>query len=107
MFMKRSIEKLGSALELWDCFRKTADFKSNEYDKQLLNEIKMGLGFDDKSNICTEIQTNGTTPQQLLAVLLKSLKPFSLMMSDLLRMFEDAGAQYTDNNIQIQLNLYD
>ena len=105
--MKRLITELGSALELWDCFRKTADFKSNEYDKQLLIEIKKGLGFDDKSNIRTEIQTNGTTPQQLLAVLLKSLKPFSLMMSDLLKMFEDAGAQYTDNNIQIQFNFED
>ncbi len=107
MDMENSIIKLNSTLELWNHFSKTADFKSNEYDKQLLIDIKKGLGFDEKSNIQAAIKTNKTTPQQLLAVLLKSLKPFSLMMSDLLKMFEEANAQYSNSNIQIKFDFDD
>ena len=105
--MKTSITTIGSSIDLWNQFCRTADFKSNEYDKQLLVEIKKRLGLDEKSNIRFEIKARNITPQQLLSAILTSLKPFSLMTNDLLKMFEVANAKYTNNNIQIKFDFED
>ena len=105
--MKKTVEHLNSTVELWENICKTADFKSKEYDKELLADIKKELGFDRNCKICEELISHNTTPEELLSTLLKLLKPFSAMMSDLLKMFEEAGAQFTDNNIQINFDFED
>ena len=98
------IDVLHGPLDLWDRFSKTADFKSNEYDKTLLAEIKEELGFDKNCDVCIELAAQNTTSEQLLAVLLKTMRPFSIMLSDLLNMFEAAAAQFSDKNIQIKFD---
>ena len=105
--VKTKSSKTNDTLELWEYFNKTADFKSNVYDKALLVEIQKELGFNEKANVRDEIQSHNTAPEQFLSVLLKLLKPFSLMMSDLLGMFEEAGAQSSDDNIQINFDFED
>ena len=102
--MKKAVEHINSTLELWDHFSKIADLKSKEYDKELLADLKKELGFDKKCIVRDELSSHNTTPEELLAVLIKLLKPFSVMMSDLLKMFEEAGAQFTDDNIQIKFD---
>ena len=107
MNLKKSIEQINNTLELWDQICETADFKSNDYDKELLSDIKKRLGFDEKCDIRAELSLRKTTSEQLVFVLHESLKPFSIMLCDLLKMFEEAGAQYTDKNIQIAFNFDD
>lgn len=102
--MKKTVEHLNSTVELWEHICKTADFKSKEYDKELLADIKKELGFDKNTEICDGLISNNTTPEELLSTLIKLLKPFSVMMSDLLKMFEEAGAQFADGNIQIKFD---
>lgn len=99
--------QLKDTLELWDQFAKTADFKSNVYDKQLLEVIKQELGFNTSSDVRSELGIHKTTSEQLLSILLKLMKPFSVMLNDLLAMFEEAGAQSSDDNIQIEFNFED
>ena len=105
--MKKTVEHLNSTVELWENICKTADFKSKEYDKELLADKKKELGFDRNCKIREELISHNTTPEELLSTLIKLLKPFSAMMSDLLKMFEEAGAQFTDNNIQINFDFED
>ena len=69
--------------------------------------IKKELGFDRNCKIREELISHNTTPEELLSTLIKLLKPFSAMMSDLLKMFEEAGAQFTDNNIQMNFDFED
>lgn len=105
--MTKEIQYLTGTLELWDVFSRTADFKSNEYDKELLATIRTELGFDPNCNVRRELSINNTSSAELLAAFLKSMKPFSVMLNDLLKMFEGAGARYADNNIQIEFNFED
>lgn len=41
--MKKTVEHLNSTVELWEHICKTADFKSKEYDKELLADKKKNL----------------------------------------------------------------
>ncbi len=101
--MKKT-ETIKDTIELWIEFEQTADFKNNEYDKAMLTEIKEELGFSQECDIRGQLAIEKITSEQLLAVLLKLMQPFSVMMNNLLSMFEAAGAQYTDNNLQIQFD---
>ena len=107
--MNTQIENLKDTIDLWKKVSSIADFnsKTNPYDEALLDEIKKELGFDAGCNISAELAVRKTSPEQLLAVLLKVMKPFSSMLNDLYKMFEDAGAQYSDNNIQIKFDFED
>lgn len=101
--MKKT-ETIKDTIELWIKFEQAADFKNNDYDKAMLTEIKKELGFRQECDICKQLAIEKTTSEQLLGVLLKLMQPFSIMMNNLLSMFEAAGAQYTDNNLQIQFD---
>lgn len=105
-----SIKKLNDTLDLWDVFSATADFKSDEYDEELLSIIKKDLNLNPKSDIRDireELDAKNISSEELLSVLLRSLRPFSIMLSDLLGMFEAAGAKSTDDNIQIKFDFKD
>ena len=91
-------------IELWQQFNKSIDSKSEVYDKRLLEEISKELGFKAGCDFELELKNHNVSKEQLLAVLIKSLQPFSLMMSDLLKMFEDADAQYTDCTLKMEFN---
>lgn len=101
--MKRLIV-VNNSIELWRQFRKTIDFRCEAYDKQLLDEIIKQLGFKPGCDIESELKRHNVSKEQLLAVLIKSLQPFSVMMSDLLKMFEDADAQYTDCTLEMKFD---
>lgn len=107
--MNTQIEKLNDTIDLWNKVSSIADFnsKTNPYDEALLDEIKKELGFDAGCNISDELAVRKTSPEQLLAVLLKVMKPFSIMLKDLYEMFKEAGAQYSEKNIQIKFDFED
>lgn len=91
-------------IELWQQFNKSIDSKSEVYDKRLLEEISKELGFKTGCDFEFELKSHNVSKERLLAVLIKSLQPFSVMMSDLLKMFEDADAQYTDHTLKMKFN---
>ena len=102
--MENEPEILNSTVELWDRICTVADFKSKEYDRRLLHDIRKELGIRDRCHFRSFLVKQKTTPEQLLAVLLKVMEPFSIMMNDLLAMFKTAGAKYSDKNIQIEFD---
>ena len=104
--MNTQIENLNDTIDLWEKVSSIADFnsKTNPYDEALLDEIKKELGFEAECDVHNELVSHKTSPEQLLAVLLKVMKPFSIMLNDLLKMFEDARAQYSDNNFMIKFD---
>lgn len=95
---------ISSALELWNVFEKTAKFKDHEYDKNLLQKIKEKLNLQASDSITLYLKNNFVSVEKLLEVIMNTLEPFSLMMNDLLKMFEKAGAKKGNNNIHISFN---
>lgn len=91
-------------IELWQQFTKSIDSKSEVYDKHLLEDISKALGFKDGCDFELELKNHNVSKEKLLSVLINALQPFSVMLKDLLKMFEDADAQYTDCTLEMRFD---
>ena len=91
-------------LELWQQFTKSIDSKSEVYDKHLLEDISKALGFKDGCDFELELKNHNVSKEKLLSVLINALQPFSVMLKDLLKMFENADAQYTDCTLEMRFD---
>ena len=88
--------------KLWKEIKKRANFEDSDYDKTLLKDLKNNLNIDENGEFETEIES--IQIETFLDALLSAVEPFSLMMSDLLELFERVGAQKGDNNLQIEID---
>lgn len=93
-----------TTVELWKILSKVADFRSNEYDKSLLHSVIHNLNLEEDIPIIPQIKKYQISIEELLATFIKALEPFSKMMSDLLKMFQNASAFRTDNNLRIEFD---
>ncbi len=91
-------------IELWQQFTKSIDSKSEDYDKHLIEDISKALGFKDGCDFELELKNHNVSKEKLLSVLINALQPFSVMLKDLLKMFEDADAQYTDCTLEMRFD---
>lgn len=92
------------AVELWNVFEKNANFRDEVYDKVLLEKIREELKLPSTDSITNLLKNSSISVEELLVAVINTLEPFSLMMNDLLKMFETAGAKKSDNNILINFN---
>lgn len=92
------------SVELWRVIEGAAQFEQVAYDKAFKDSIKNTLLIPEDISILDFLSENSIAVEQLIYALLNALEPFAVMMTDLLNMFELAGAQRGDNNISIQLN---
>ena len=93
---------VNNAKKLWNEIKKRANFEEGDYDSALLKDLKNRLNIDEKGDFETEIES--IQVETFLDALFSSIEPFSLMMSDLLVLFERVGAQKGDNNLQIEID---
>ena len=79
-------------------------YEHKEYDRTLLGQIRNKLHFPPRADIKKHLQQRHISCEELLAVILGALLPFSQMLKDLLKMFEDACAQQTVHNLRIEFD---
>ena len=91
---------IGSSTELWQELSKVANFQDSVYDKELKESIAKFLNID-ADNIEDELKIQSISPGRLLTAFLDALKPFVLMLRDLLNTYESAGARSNNNDIRI------
>lgn len=93
-----------TAPELWQEIASTAQFDQREYDLEMLNEIRRGLGFPSTGDISVLLKKHNTSCETLLNTVFLCVMPFSEMLSDLFAMFQQADAQESDHNLKIQFD---
>lgn len=96
-------EIITNVVSLWKKIEETANFTDDKYDKEFLNSICKKLMISPDDSISTQLTTHDITCEELLIALCSAIEPFSVMLSDLLEMFECAGAQQSDKNIKINM----
>lgn len=93
-----------NSAELWRFICKSANFKDVFYDYSLQEALKKELKLSPLKTVEYSLKQKGITCDELVLALLRVMEPYSQMMVDLLKMFERASAQSTDNNIQISFD---
>lgn len=71
------------------------------YDTALVAEIRDGLFPGSIHPLKRELKDTGATTEAFLEVFFRAVQPFSMMLADILAMFEEASAKRSDNNLKI------
>lgn len=93
-----------NAISLWQSFCGTARFNDSQYDADLERQVRKALKLPATGQISSLLKKNAISTENLLAALLNAMQPFSQMLNDLLRMFEQASVQYSNVNLKIQFD---
>jgi hypothetical protein len=83
---------ISSGAILWQTFIERAGLQPETYDDELVNAVCASLGIDAAGDVPGELELQGVSAQVVLNALLGALRPFAQMMTELLAVYEFAGA---------------
>ena len=92
------------AVSLWATFSQTAQFHDDHYDANLEKQIRCDLKLPTRGQMLDLLKKKEISVEELLTAILNAMKPFSQMLNDLLRMFEQASAQSSNTNLRIEFD---
>lgn len=95
---------IDSVEELWKHICTLGAIDEKYYDKDLIMDLKIALGGNEKESIEKIISTNDISIEKFLSEFFRVAKPFSEMLNDLLKMFEAANAFSSDQNLNIEFD---
>jgi hypothetical protein len=74
------------------------------YDLPLEEKLNTLLFPSSKGSLETNLRAVATPPEDFFAAFFSALRPFSMMVHDVLELFEAANARYGDRNMKIVFN---
>jgi len=95
-------EILKNAASVWKYLRKQGGLSTKTYDADLVEELKFKLTLSSQGNLEDLLENINT--EDFVRAFFQTVQPYAEMMSDLLRMFETAGAKQTNKNLAISFN---
>jgi len=95
-------ELLQSASDVWKFLEKQGGLDTNLYDADLVEELRVRLAISSQSSF--EDVLESTSTEDFIVAFFQAVQPYVEMMSDLLCMFEKAGAKQTNKNIAISFD---
>ena len=106
----RSPEPLTTSIGVWNALVASGvqetrpKSRLDGYDQELVRELNDRLFPGSPDKFSANLRRRPPTVEAFFDAFFPALKPFSMMMREMLRMFEQAGARRSDNNIQIVFN---
>jgi len=91
-------------LKLWDYLKSKGGLDIKNYDSSIIEELQSELSLPIGADFEKQLKDENITIENFIVSFFKVVEPFSEMMSDLLLMFENAGAKTSNNNLNIELN---
>lgn len=106
----KTSDMLSSASDVWAFLKQNGglDLATETYDKFLPQEIFKSLQASSPTTSATDLdsllETNAVSVEEFLVAFFKVVQPFADMMVDLLRLFEEAGANRGKLNLAVRFN---
>jgi len=96
-------DRYDNALDLWRFFNKEGglDVERDAYDGPIVEDIQTNLGFSVDESLDLQLAQHEVSVERFIGALFTAIQPYALMMTDLLQMFEEAGAKTTNENLSI------
>jgi len=95
-------ELLQSASDVWKFLKKQGGLDTNLYDDDLEEELRIRLEISNQSSFKDDLENTST--EDFIVAFFQTVQPYAEMMTDLLCMFEKAGAKQTNKNIAISFD---
>jgi hypothetical protein len=94
---------LQTASEVWKFLRAQGGIDLAHYDEGLVAEMRRKLNLQS-GDFETELQAKLVSVEDFLAAFFQAAQPYSVMMADLLGMFEKANARETNKNLAVRFD---
>jgi hypothetical protein len=91
-------------LDLWKYLKSNGGLDIKNYDYSIIEELQRELSLPIGKDFDKQLKDEDITIENFIIAFFKVVEPFSEMMSDLLLMFEKAGAKTTNNNLDIEFD---
>jgi hypothetical protein len=91
-------------LELWDYLKSTGGLDIQNYDFSIIEELQNELSLPIGADFEKQLKDENISIEDFIVSFFKIVEPFSEMMSDLLLMFENAGAKTSNENLFIEFD---
>ncbi|MEW5871477.1 MAG: hypothetical protein AB1894_19545 [Chloroflexota bacterium] len=95
---------LDNVKKVWESIKTEAGLDFERYDNNIIFDLQNRLALDPNNDIGDELEKKNISIEDLIVAFFQIIQPFSEMMSDLLAMFEKAGAKRTDRNLAIEFD---
>jgi hypothetical protein len=99
--MSRWLEPVDSA-DLWKLLCDDGGLRPQDYDDSLALELAQALHLDSSLDIETELRRADLPVERFVTAFFEAAAPFVAMWSDLLAMFERAGAKSSSENLRVE-----
>ncbi len=76
----------------------------SDMDEDIVQSLLRALGATPSTKVSNALRNPDLAVEEFIGALLEALNPFSKMLSDLLSMFERAGARRTDHSLRIDFD---
>jgi len=90
-----------NACDLWKELTQKRNFDEKYYDLEEAKIIKKKLSLPTDKTIYMGLKKNKVSVEKFIKVFFEANASYTLMMNDLLNMFEEIGAKETDNKLEI------
>jgi len=95
---------LDDSRSIWLYLKQEAGLDTESYDDDLEHDLRTHLALPNKGSLEELLRSTATPVESFLFAFFRAIQPYAEMMSDLLRMFEKAGATRTNNNLAIRFD---
>ena len=99
-----TFELLQTPVAVWDFLKAEAGLDVEGYDSAIIEELKKNLNLKQEDDLELFLSSLSLDLEYFITAFFKSIQPYAEMMSDLLQMFEKAGAKQTNHNIGINFD---
>ncbi|PHB08667.1 hypothetical protein COE84_25430 [Bacillus wiedmannii] len=96
--------KLENSQDVWLFLLQNGGLDIKTYDKEIGEEICNKLGLSMKKGILVELQNKNVSTELLIHAFFSAIHPFSEMLTDLLKLFENKNIRETNDGMKIKFN---
>jgi hypothetical protein len=104
MDTKSQIDLLNSAGQVWDHLITSGGLDEKYYDTEIVADLRSRLNLPPGRDFSQLLKDQQVSTEDLIFAFFQAIQPFAEMMSDLLVMFEQAGAKQAANNLSIEFD---
>ncbi len=100
----RKSEVMESALDVWIYLKEHGGVDTDRYDADLVEEIRARLSLPSTKSFDVLLGKEDISIEDFIVAFFQAVQPYAEMMSDLMQMFEKAGAKQTNHNLAVRFN---
>jgi hypothetical protein len=95
---------LASATETWSFLEHQGGLDTDFYDAPIIAALRSTLQLSEGEDIAAGLTRKSVSVEDFVAAFFQAVQPYTRMMTDLLNLFAEAGAQSSDHNLALEFD---